>query len=465
MITVEAGPFNGPDDADSAMTWVDITAYVNDNLQPPTTAVGRQTELQQVNPGAFSLVLNNQDHRFTPANPTSPYFPGWRTGMRIRMRETLGYQTFLHFDGNMLQPDVTIQVPDADQTVTVNATDRLGRLQQSRAFISTLAEYILFNGGTALQAYYPLGESRAPFRSAVGTQGSLSPYFSASASSAQTLLTLANQIIAPGDDLLAPLWTPQMVVGGGGISASTAQLFLRGSIKPAITLSTGQTLTVVAWLNPTNVEAHSFVVELSSTTSLDDLYVRRTDATESPPGVWKAKLWNTGGAWDITAFGDSWGFGRPNIVAAQFTLGTAGLLLTNTSSFAAVVTGSPSASMTFDTITLGGDYTGAINHVQIYLDSGSPTYTSTAQAAQMAAGLTGLANQYTGQRVSTVAQYAGVAVGDMELDGGTSRMQKATLAGRSPLDVVQEAATTEQGLLHAAGRRLLFHDRLRRYNR
>jgi hypothetical protein len=133
VIRLEAGPFNGPDDSDASMTWVDITAWVNDNMQTVTTSEGRQTELAQVDPGMLTFLLNNQDHRFTPGNPLSPYSPGWRTGMRIRLRETLGYQTYTYFDGNLLQPDMTIQTPGLDQTVTVSATDRLGRLATSGA--------------------------------------------------------------------------------------------------------------------------------------------------------------------------------------------------------------------------------------------------------------------------------------------------------------------------------------------
>jgi len=93
--------------------------------------------------------------------------------MRVRLRETIGYRSFTHFDGNMLQPDLTIQTAGIDQVVALAATDRIGRLQNGRKFISTLAEYIVYNGGSTLKAYWPLDESRAPFRDVVGGQAQL----------------------------------------------------------------------------------------------------------------------------------------------------------------------------------------------------------------------------------------------------------------------------------------------------
>jgi hypothetical protein len=43
-------------------------------------------------------------------------------------------------------------------------------------------------------------------------------------------------------------------------------------------------------------------------------------------------------------------------------------------------------------------------------------------------------------------------------------MQVANLAGKTPLQAMQAAADTDQGLLHARGRKLVFHSRKRRYD-
>ena len=481
-VIVEAGPFNGPDDADSAMNWVDITNYVNDNLQPPTTSVGRQTELQQVNPGSFTLVLNNQDHRFTPGNPSSPYYPGWRTSMRLRLRETIGYKTFTHFDGNLLQPELLIQTPGLDQTVTVNATDRLGRLQQGRKFVSTLAEHILFNGGTSLKAYYPLNENRAPLRDLQGNQNPLYFFEEETASGASAgvttkgTYTLGGGTNPPGDDVAGIRFTPSTVMVGNFVanawSYSLATTTIAGNPgdKSRPLIHAGDTLTFVCWLNLDSAfpDIQSIIsaqiADAATKTVVTQLSVYRDADVSVGVKAWTAKLddFGTGGLVS-TITGPSGDIGgRMMLVGAQFgyTPNTFKLWIDDRE-FTATPSGSLVDAQYLTLSNSFGPLAGSISHVQEYIGS----YTRAQFLAQRDMGFTGMAGQYTGQRVSTIAQYAGVAAGDTEIDAGTSRMQKASLAGRSPLDVMQEAATTEQGLLHAAGRRLIFHDRLRRYNR
>lgn len=475
-VVVEAGPFNGPDDADSVMTWVDITGYVNDNLQPPTSAVGRQTELDQVNPGAFSLILNNRDHRFTPGNVTSPYFPGWRTGMRLRERETIGYQSFTHFDGNMLQPDMTIQTADLDQTVMVNATDRLGRLAQGRKFISTLAEYIIYNGGSLLKAYYPLNDPKAPLRDFLGAQPTFSPQYAETSLAGSTSsvggYTLNGGNNPIGDDTRGVLFSAA-VAANGDINSLAKYWQLYGnfqSSKNVISIAAGVPVTFVMWvqLDSTLTDLQTVLQVGITDASLVDLPLFRLrresfHAGTTNTGCWAAGIFDLISGLTGTAVGPRDGGSQLMPVGAQLTFSPNSLTLwVDSSEFTAVPAGSLSALPAFlNANTWVGPMSGSVSHLQIYLGS----YTRAMFLAQRSAGYDGLAGQYTGQRIATIAQYAGMASGDTEIDTGTSRMQKASLAGKSPLDVMQEAATTEQGLLHAAGRRLLFHDRPRRYNR
>jgi hypothetical protein len=451
MIVVEAGPFNGPDDADSAMTWVNVTAYVNDNLQTVVTSEGRQTELEQVDAGNLTFLLNNADHRFTPGNPLSPYSPGWRPGMRIRVRETLEYKTFTHFDGNLLQPDVTIQTPDLDQTVTVSATDRLGRLATGRTLISNLAEWIIYNGGSSLKAYYPLGESRAPLRDVVGGH---SPMGVSGAGS--SLITFGTGTDPAGDDLRPPTFSPQL--DANQMVASYAYLVADWSTP--IAQASGETLTAAAWVMLNDV-------------TLDQLF---------PFGITGAGVsmqYDRSGTapypWDVTVSaslsGASVAVPAPAVPAALIALRLtlpSGLVevwshtaepLTGTLSGLGPIPSSASWTSLFAGLFMAG----SISHAQVYVGTGA--YTRQMHLDQIGVGQSGYSGQYSGDRIRTVARYAGIADGDMDVDPGTSRMQQASLAGKSPLAVMQEAATTEQGLLHACGRRLKFHDRLRRYNR
>jgi hypothetical protein len=106
----------------------------------------------------------------------------------------------------------------------------------------------------------------------------------------------------------------------------------------------------------------------------------------------------------------------------------------------------------------------AVGHVQIY--SGTPAvFTNAMHLAQYQTGLTGLERQTTGERIATIASYAGVRGGEMNIDTGTSVMQRAALAGQTPLDAMRDAERTEQGLLYVDGSgTLTFKDRRSLYN-
>jgi hypothetical protein len=463
VIRLEAGPFNGPDDSDASMTWVDITAWVNDNMQTVTTSEGRQTELAQVDPGMLTFLLNNQDHRFTPGNPLSPYSPGWRTGMRIRLRETLGYQTYTYFDGNLLQPDMTIQTPGLDQTVTVSATDRLGRLATSRTFTSTLAEHIRYNGGAGLKAYYPLGETRpGGFRDLVGgyapmTIGSGSAVTGTTALTTP-LVTPGGGATVPGDDLRGVLLSPLLDAN----QLLTSSLALTVTWPTPIPQVSGETMTVAAWIMLNNATRDLLAPIALTGQQLTIGYNRST----SPLLAWTVDAQTGTGPPSAVSLAAPPPPGPAALIALRVTLPSG--LVEIWPHTAPIVTGTltgspPPTAAGWSRLTVGRYMAGTIDHVQVYV--GSAAYTYPMHLAQAAAGMTGLAGQYTGDRIRTIARYAGVADGDMDIDPGTSRMQAVSLAGKSPLSVMQEAATTEQGLLHTRGRRVLFHDRLRRYNR
>jgi hypothetical protein len=85
--------------------------------------------------------------------------------------------------------------------------------------------------------------------------------------------------------------------------------------------------------------------------------------------------------------------------------------------------------------------------------------------AQFQVGMLGLEGQTTGQRVTTILNYAGVPAGLRQVDVGCSFMAKATMAGRAPGDLLAEAVTTEQGRGFMSGDgRYVFHGRDRVLN-
>jgi hypothetical protein len=460
---LEAGPYNGPNDADAAMQWVDITTRCLDRVMTPEAGAGRQTELERVDTGRLTLTLGNSDHAVTPGNLSSPYAPGWRTGMRIRYRETVGARTFTILDGNLYQPETTVRTPGVDQTVTVTVLDRLGGLAAGRRMTSTLAEWIRYNAGPNLVAYWTMGESAFPYTTGadvlpifgggmsvqlVGQPDGSTPVFAAAAGSALV-----------GDDLPRPVWSPQ--------AAADAVVYAR--LASPITISTGQAITVIAWMRADGVagDVQSYVIQLTSTAVPDYLFVRRT--TDSPLEIPPHSLLLQAGqvaSWTVTATGTEWVQGHDVMVGAQLVLGaspTTSIWSDGLESTSNTLSGVPAATMTFDRVEIGGDFSGSLSHIQVY--AGDPALWGRTQAlAQSAAGRSGLSGQYAGDRIRTIARYAGMTDAELgDVAQGETMLGRASLAGRYPLDAMRDAERTDQGLLHARGRRLVYHPKSRRY--
>lgn len=633
---VEAAPFNGPDDDDSVMAWVDITAWVNDNLAPVTYSSGRQTELQAVDPGRFTFTLNNPDHRFTPGNPLSPYNPtvfaqmnsnpnfevtadpwtafngatisrnamqahegfyslqiipdgitavpgtqseevsvmagntyrvvgwlwsllgrstlrigitwfdashafisnslvnsvllaatwkklgpvdfvapggaafakflssdsgtpaasngwrldqgqlidptafgshaitdqpdltGWGTAMRIRLRETIGNTTIIHSDGNMLQPDLTISTPGVDQTVAVNVVDRIARLGSAPKFISTLTEYIRFHGGSALKAYWSMNDAtQPPWRSLAptGTPNSLELVKIKDTALVAPMGGVASiaprsSVVASGDDVSNALFTQvysgTTLVDGSGVHAANG-------LSPSIDLPDDQVMTIVMWMKPSAFMSTVSLVDVFDMVLLDGSFFD-IKISYDVDKIWRCTV--SGGALTGTIIGPFATLDRAlpfvirygrNPKVFEFWINKLQIVgsLTGASPGSTTVSGLVGAPTPA--------YSGLFGHLQIYV--GAPTdFDFDDYSAQLDVAYNGLEQQLAGQRITTAAQFAGMSATDLAIDQGTALMQRASLAGKTPLQVMQEAADTDQGLLHANGRKLIFHSRKRRYD-
>lgn len=457
---VEAAPTNGPDDADSAMNWVNITGYVNDRLGPVTVTYGRQTELQAVNPGSLTLTLNNNDHRFTSGNPTSPYYPGWREGMRIRVRETVGPRQFIHFDGNMLQPDLTIRTDGLDQTVVVNTIDRIGRLGAARTFVSTLTEYIRYNAGSTIKGYWALADAAGSTsaREVIGTglgALTLEGALAGTAAIPLPLLSFGSAAGPVGDDASLVQFSPIL---NSANSVVVADNRLVNRVLGGIPMTSSFT-TLVGWVLLTNTNTGGGqVFVLHDNVSVNTIQISYIGGNNA---AWQATVINTSGTAIITGPAPAWGSWQ--IVGCRINNATGavdfwidGVSLTGTT------TGASTGVM--DVLVVEGSTPGqATGHVQIYTGS-STGFDRVKFDAQRSAGINGLAQQLAGDRITTLALYAGMSTADLAIDPGTAVMQAARIAGKTPLAAMQVAADADQGLLHAVGRKLVFHSRKRRYD-
>jgi hypothetical protein len=464
---------------------VDLTPYVDGVF---TVEHGRMSELTTATPAQpaqLALVLNNADHRFTPGNTGSPLYPNFKQGKRLRVRETIGYRTFDLMTGWLELPDITDWAEQGtDQTITVTVVDRLTRLDRGRTFVSTLAEYILDAAGSLLKAYYPFDETSGnTFRDYFSVQppfvaGRSDGSLGASVSSLPTI-TPAGGAGPPGDDInglkLTPVTTPYGNLSNALARAYAVTADYRGTYVASptwIDLHAGDLLTVVAWFN---LDAAYDDTQMLLVFDVRDR--AGGGATASTVGLSRNSYINTNpdaGKWTLDVIGTGTGLDTTITTIGAFTGGTSvpvGIQLGFSSNTAklwvgsdewtSVPTGTPNDPLSLHGSFSVGALAGSVSHLQVYLGN----YTRTMFLAQRTAGGLGLAGQRTDDRVSTIARYAGITSGNLILDRGSSWMQKASLAGQTPLTAMRNAETTEQGLLLADGSgRLVLQNRIRRYN-
>lgn len=453
-------------------TWQDITAYVHGPILISTGSPSIGSAAGTARPATLAATLENIDHRFTFGNTASP-LSNWKPGRRVRCYEVIGNRRFDWFSGYMQPPETDDWAEKgADQFVTVTAVDRLGRFATARPFVSTLAEHVLYNGGGALRAYYPLGDPGNLYRPIVGaaTYAPLTETLAISAGGDQAQNNYRAASAAIGaDDLSVPAFAPQYLIGTPSIAIAETELTASYNGGAGIT-TTGASVTVACWVNPStsSVNAQWRPLQVGFGTGLGGGYIRlrRTSNDEIPAQVWKASFVDDLlGAWSASAYG----IGAtmvPTLLACRINLTANTMsLFVNGFQFDATVTGTMPSSMLLLSAIVGDNYAGTLGHIQIYDSTSTSDHTFAAHQAQYAMGVGGLANQTTGQRIQTLAQYAGVGATELSyVDPGTSYMQRATLAGQTPLAEMGVAETAEQGRLRANGAGLLVFDpRTRRY--
>lgn len=121
---------NAPFDTNASLTWTDVTSQVRIdpalNGQPIQIRRGRQFELNRVESGTCSFLLDNRDRRFDPDNsgPSAIYWPNVQPVKRVRVEAFASAQWWPLFTGYIEQwqpfyPGVT------DALVRVSCVDAL----------------------------------------------------------------------------------------------------------------------------------------------------------------------------------------------------------------------------------------------------------------------------------------------------------------------------------------------------
>jgi hypothetical protein len=452
---------SAPPDADFPV-WVDLTSRIRDNIRPVDLRIGRQNDLEQAEPSRLEIMLDNADDALTFGNTTSPYAAWWGPGCRCRLREPHAGAVFELFDGFVEVPQEALITAGIEQRIALTAVDRLGRLENSPTFVSTLTEYIRYAGGSALKAYWPLNDADgaktgASFVTGVGPMLQVNNY---NDSPHQDQLLWGQRTGPIGDDESYVQMDPSDAVIANNYNGAPRIVRRDFTVTPIA----GGVYGIVAWVYLPSATTGTLAAQILVSHANNFLNPTFQFSYSNAFGWEFAGQTSLSASWDL--FGpagaktDSW-----NCVAGFCEVNTNNLWFFVNGLVATGVAGGVTGGLgPLQEIALDGDAGRSFGHIQIYSGQFDPVALFNTQY-QM--GLLGLERQTTGDRIRTIAQYAGLPNVETvnTVDKGQSVMQVARLAGKTPLDAMREAETTEQGLLHTDGAgHLVFKDRRTLYN-
>jgi hypothetical protein len=444
--------------------WVDITAYVlvQGQGQGLDGSIGRANELNQINASNLSLVLKNNDGRFTPDNPAGAYYPYWKSGVQIMWTETIGAKTFRFPDMWVEVPEValTFEVQDApevtDRVLRVGCIDRKTRLDRAPRFPSVLAAHIT-SSSSALAGHWTFTEPAGSRRIAC-VRGNPVNALAPEKYGTTIPAALDNDVFSfatiegpTGDDARYPLWDS---AAGVATSPTRRVTWAKHSFVGATT--TGATMIALsAWVY--------FPSSLGSIDATSIAFVAGTTILQifQTAGVWGIFSTLPGGA-GTPITDTSVKFGQWALVTAHVdTVDNVTSMWIDEMVFTAATTGAPSGAV--DEVTVTGPQAGSIGHVQLYIGA-SGDFTRDDHLAQFRLGRDGLYGQTVDQRIRTICNYAGVSDANLDLEPSDPVMPHARFAGQRPGSLASTAAVTGGGILFTRESELVYQDRKHRFD-
>lgn len=472
-ITVRVALDSDPDDP--SPVWTDLTAlgriHYGEGGQPVRVVVGRQDEQAEVKPTEQGWAAKNHDNAFTPRNAASAYYQKWEHGRRCQVRETVDGDTFDLGTGFLSMPKMGIVDPRSSQAVAVTAVDWMGRLEDAPDFEGTLAEYIRSTDEDLVE-WFALTEPERPFIStltdAVGRLKVFGFFDEPVPKEPEELLRNAAADGPPGDDQRYAYWDPAADEEG---DAFLGQARLDFDLN--IPVGTNQVVACSFWVR---TDTPTFTVD---------------PGAAGPPTVVYLDLFGAGPAFTgfsivdsafsdavIATFGGEPGVSvqveKPGrlerdlwrLITARMDYGSGvcDLWIGADRAYTGTLASSPVAD-TLTTLELGQGHTGAMGHVQIRVGDSS-TWTRDDHIAQHRHGYLGLQRQTVGNRIVTLAGYAGVPATEVDISSAASTpMQVARLASVNPATAIRAAATTGQDLVLTNGAgQITVVPRSQRYN-
>ncbi len=130
--------------------WIDISPYVyyHDKIK---IGRGKPNETSRIQPQTGTMTINNRDGRFSPRNPTGPYYGQIGRNTPLRVSRAAGGTHYFRFHGEVPSWPTTYDITAVDVRVRIGAAGQMRRL---------------FQGSQALRSAffraYALGYAAAP---------------------------------------------------------------------------------------------------------------------------------------------------------------------------------------------------------------------------------------------------------------------------------------------------------------
>ena len=474
-------------DPPSAATpnWIDISGFVEQD-QPIMIVPGRADGLSDVNATTCALTVDNSDGRFMAANPNGVWFGkiGKGSWLKVEIYPPSGIVSSRFVGFITTLPN---QWSGQYQTGQITASDRFEKLGRAPAIISSIQSEVLTDPNLAgkIQGYWNLHESQGSV-SFGDTSGQGAQYMRAVGLGGVPAGTGmgASNVNAPGfDGLRAVTFNPPSTSQGTYLTAPIS--------TPTGVWSAGPTYTGLAgclsfWYQATSTAAQTIISVVDPSAQfaatayqvsggvfdgrLQVLYASTSQANPVTASLAVAPGRIADGAWHhvVIALAASSSLGG-NATATMYIDGyfvqASGAFVTN-------------AGGNFTQLIVGGGYSspgvlsagaGNISDVSWYWSSalqfeGSPSSPADI-SSHFLAGSTGFSGETTDLRIARVARYGGVPIplasyfdgptintvqrynpiqgAWTNLSPGAHLAGTQNMAGRKPLDVMQEAAHTE----------------------
>jgi Concanavalin A-like lectin/glucanases superfamily len=381
---------------DTSLTWTDITRYV----MGLSTTMGRQHELQQVQPSTATITLTNQDGRFSPWNTSSPYYysgSGLTPGHPVRVTATWSGTTYPVFYGyakgwvpayGAARATMTLQCYDVLALLNLNTLDT----GQYGVFPTANAAYYwpLNDGVTASSAAPAVGGTALNVLRPPVAFGYPGPF----------LTTADTSVNISSGGVLAPASTISI-----SSTAISWELWCKGT-----SYGNGELLTFGGGDGIIILGGYPYSYGMTATHRVDD-------------GNWHHIVMSSNGT-TASLYVD--GVLNATTSAGPFLEAFIGL-------GAHVGTAFPATSATLAQVAI---YTTALTATQV--------------ANQYAIGTAGFLTQDTGARISAILATAGLDASQYNVGAGTVQVEGSTssLAATTAMSYINTVTNTERGLVY-----------------